>query len=407
MKKIFLSIFISIVSILSIFVMPKIVMAQNVTTTGEGQIDKIDYVLFHLETCPHCRDEIKFLDKKLMPQYGEYINLQMYEVSTPENQKIFEQYGMFYNVQVGAVPLAFIDDEQVFGYQGDKTTGKQITDIVERKLKEKGILQNISNGESSTSTTSTTENIRLPLLGTLDARSISLPFLTVVLGLLDGFNPCAMWVLIFLITLLLGMKDKKRMWLLGSIFVVTSGAVYFIFMAAWLQFLLFIGMITIVRMIIGLVAVGVGGFQLKNWWKNRKADGVVCEVSNKKSTKNTFEKIKNIVHKESLWLSVAGIILLGFSVNLVELACSAGFPAIFTQVLALNDIAMWQRYLYMFGYIVFYMLDDIVVFVIAMLTLQSKTIGGKYAKYANLVGGLIIFILGFLLIFKPTWLMFG
>ena len=110
------------------------------------------------------------------------------------------------------------------------------------------------------------------------------------------------------------------------------------------------------------------------------------------------------MYRKSLWWSILGIILLGFSVNLVELACSAGFPAIYTQVLAISGIPMWQRYLYMAGYILFYMLDDLVIFIIAMATLKSKVVGGKYAKYANLVGGLLIFVLGLLLIFKPLGL---
>ena len=137
-----------------------------------------------------------------------------------------------------------------------------------------------------------------------------------------------------------------------------------------------------------------------------RADGVVCEVSGNKKTQTTFEKIKNIVYRQSLWWAIIGIVILGFSVNLLELACSAGFPAVYTQLLAMSGIPMWQRYLYMFVYIVFYMLDDMIVFILAMLTLKSKIIGGQYAKYANLVGGMLIFVLGILLIFKPGWIMF-
>ena len=97
-----------------------------------------------------------------------------------------------------------------------------------------------------------------------------------------------MWVLLFLITLLLGMEDKKRMWLLGSIFIFSSALVYFIFMAAWLQFLMFMGMVVVIRIIIGLVEVGVGGKSLKDFWKSRKTVGVVCEVSSKKKYSKNF-----------------------------------------------------------------------------------------------------------------------
>lgn len=407
MKKIILVISTIFIAAFSFF--PSIIQAQG-ADVEEGKA--VEYLLFHLETCPHCKDEIKFINKKLLPKYGDYIDLQMYEVSDPKNQDIFKQYQQYYNVSGGGVPLAIVAGEVVYGYGTDKTTGAQIMNIVERELVAQGILDK-TTGEpldlQNPACDTSQENpcITIPGIGVIDPQSFSLPLLTVIIGLLDGFNPCAMWVLLFLISLLLGMEDKRRMWLLGSIFIVSSGIVYFIFMAAWLQFILFIGMIGIIRLIIGGAAVVIGGKNLNDFWKNRKADGVVCEVSNKEGTKKTFEKIKDIVHRKSLWWSILGIIILGFSVNLVELACSAGFPAIFTQVLALNDLPMWHRYLYMVGYIIFYMLDDMIVFILAMLTLKSKVIGGKYAKYANLVGGLLIFILGILLILKPEWLMFG
>ncbi|MBT3538748.1 hypothetical protein HOF40_03215 [Candidatus Parcubacteria bacterium] len=402
MKKILFGFFVLTLALFAFF--PTSSYAEDELNLASG--DKFEYALFHLETCPHCRDEIEFIEKEIMPKYGQYIDLKMYEVSEAENQKTFKQYQYYYKFQGGGVPVAVIDGKVVQGYGSDKTTGKEIMTIIEDRLRYGGVLDSdvVENGDQCEDGE---ECIRVPVLGRIDATSFSLPILTIVLGLLDGFNPCAMWALLFLISLLLGMEDKRRMWLLGSIFILVSGIVYFIFMAAWLQFIMFIGMVSIIRLIIGGTAIGVGSINIRDWWRSRKSDGVVCKVSSKEGTKKTFEKIKDIVHKKSLWWSIAGIILLGFSVNLVELACSAGFPAIFTQVLALNDIPMWQRYIYMFGYILFYILDDMIVFAIAMVTLKSKTIGGKYAKYANLTGGVIIFILGILLIFKPEWLMFG
>lgn len=406
-----------LIALVAMFSFVGIAYSAEIPSDTEVISEKIEYTLFHLETCPHCRDEIAFINKKVLPTYGDHLDFNMYEVSeSKENQELFAQYQYFHKIKSAGVPLAIIGDEVVHGYGNDKTTGAQIMEIIERQLTERGIIDggmtlipDFGNDEVEVPVCEdgSKDCVTIPVFGKIDATTFSLPLLTIILGLLDGFNPCAMWVLLFLISLLLGMKDRKRMWLLGSIFIVASGAVYFVFMAAWLQLLLFIGMITVIRLSIGIVAVGVGGFQLKDWWKNRKSDGVVCKVSGKEGTKKTFEKIKDIVYKKNLWWSIIGIIILGFSVNLVELACSAGFPAIYTQVLALNNIPQWQRYLYMFGYIIFYMLDDMIVFGIAMFTLKSKTVGGKYAKYVNLIGGALIFILGLLLILKPEWLMFG
>ncbi|MBI5221927.1 MAG: hypothetical protein HY980_00285 [Candidatus Magasanikbacteria bacterium] len=372
--------------------------------TVRAESEKVEFVLFHLETCPHCKAEIKFVNDELKPKYGDAVDFLFYEVSQPENQQLMAQYIYYYKVEVagGSVPLTFVDDEFVVGYDNDETTGAHLATMIEKKINEKN-----SGSATSTITEGQEGTISVPLLGKIDPKSFSLPVLTVIIGLLDGFNPCAMWVLLFLISLLLGIEDKRRMWLLGSIFIAASGAVYFFFMAAWLQFLMFVGMILLVRILIGIVAIGVGSKNLWDYWQNRKAEGVVCKVSKDDGTKKTFDKIKNIIYRQSLLWSILGIVILGFSVNLVEMACSAGFPAIYTQVLALNGLPMWQKYLYMAGYIFFYMLDDMIVFLVAMMTLKSKVFGSKYAKYSNLIGGLLIFILGLLLVFKPGWLMFS
>jgi hypothetical protein len=178
-------------------------------------------------------------------------------------------------------------------------------------------------------------------------------------------------------------------------------------MAAWLQLILFLGMIFAIRIIIGLTGITFGVINLRDYWKNRKNDALVCKVSDTKSSKKVFDRLREVVHHQNLFWSVVGIIILGFSVNLIEMACSAGFPAIYTQLLAQSELSAWQKYLYMFGYIVFYMLDDMIVFGLAMITLQSRIIGTRFAKYSNLIGGVLILILGLLLIFKPAWIMFG
>lgn len=396
MKKIIL---LALTFFIALTFLPGTVSAQE---SGGAELKKIEFVLFYSKTCPHCKDEIEFIDKKLKPKYEEYVDFILYEIGEPQNQVLLEQYGYYYKVDIRGVPLTFIGGEVVYGFADEKSTGEKIISIIENKMGEASLIENGSKGIQGE-----TEIVSVPLLGDVDLKSASLPVLTILIGLLDGFNPCAMWVLLFLITLLLGMEDKKRMWLLGSIFIVSSGIVYFLFMAAWLHFLMFIGMIFFVRIIIGLVAVGVGGYNLRDYWKHRQAEGVVCKVSGKEGTKKTFDKIKDIVYRQSLIWSIVGIILLGFSVNLVELACSAGFPAIFTQILSMSDLAVWKKYLYMAGYIFFYMLDDMIVFAIAMITLKSKVVGSKYAKYSNLIGGLMILILGILLIFRPEWLMFS
>ena len=248
------------------------------------------------------------------------------------------------------------------------------------------------------------EKMELPLIGEIETKDFSLPLLTVVLGLVDGFNPCAMWTLVFLIGLLLGLKDKKRMWIFGIVFIIFSAFVYFLFMVAWLNFILFIGMVNWVRVLVGLVALFGGGYSLREYYVNR--DGK-CKVTDKEKRKRVFHKLEEITRRKSFWLALLGIILLAFAVNLVEAICSAGIPAIYTQILSLNNLGKLEYYLYILLYIFFFMLDDLVVFFIAMITLRITGGTTKYSKWSNLIGGALMLIIGLLLIFKPEWLMFG
>jgi glutaredoxin len=257
---------------------------------------------------------------------------------------------------------------------------------------------------TKTATSAAEQTINIPLIGQRSVTSLSLPALTFILGFLDGFNPCAMWTLLFLISLLLGLEDRKRMWILGVAFIVASSFVYFLFMSAWLNLFLFIGFVKWVRLLIGAVALGTGGYYLYDYCVNKTG---ACKVDMGGRKQKVFEKLKEFAHKQSLLVAVAGMILLAFAVNLVELVCSAGLPAIYTQVLSMSDLSTWQYYAYLLFYITIFMLDDLFVFFAAMITLHQVGINTKYARYSHLIGGILMFLIGLALWFKPELLTFG
>ena len=246
--------------------------------------------------------------------------------------------------------------------------------------------------------------ITVPLAGEIDVRSFSLPLLTVVMGFLDGFNPCAMWALIFLIGLLLGMRNRARMWLLGSVFIVASAFVYFLFMAAWLNIILFFGLVLWVRIGIGLIALAGGVYSVTDAVLNPE---ISCKMTDDERRRQFRVRLRNVIGQHSLLLSMIGIALLAFMFNLVEIVCSAGFPAIYTQVLSLNALPTWKYYAYILLYIFVFMLDDLIVFFAAMLTLEVTGATTTYVRYARLLGGLLMLLIGALLIFRPQVLMFG
>ena len=367
--------------------------------------------LFHQESCPHCKKEIQYLEELK----NEYSNLDVVTYEVSQNvmnynfmNRVIDKTGIVTN---GQVPFTIIGTDYYIGFEDH--VKKSIKDSIYKFLNDKNsidVIAKVKNGED-------VSNIKynvdpkstkvIPILGEIDAKKVSLPLVAIVIGVVDGFNPCAMWVLLFLIGMLFHMKDKKKMWILGITFLLTSAVMYLLIMAAWLKVALSFMTVVWLRIFIAIVALVAGLVNLNSYIKEKKRKDDGCEIVDEKKRKKMFTKIKKITSEKKFILAIFGIIALAISVNLVELACSAGLPLIFTQILALNDLSTFEYVIYMLIYILFFLIDDIVVFVIAMLTLNIKGISSKYGKYSHLIGGIIMILIGILMIFKPEWLMFN
>ena len=374
----------------------------------------ITLYLCHGYGCPHCAEEIKFLDgieKK-------YINLKIvkYEVwYNEENAALLQDVYKAFDITRNGVPTTVIGNTIMQGY-GETNASKieraikyysenDYIDQVERIKNNEFVKDDLKNDfEEEEKKTDDEMTIKVPSLGKVNLKKVSLTSAAVIIGLVDGFNPCAMWILLFLISVLIGMKNKKRMWALGLTFLVTSALVYMLIMLSWINIAVKITTVIWVRNIIAVIAL-VGAFvNIRSYVKSRKNGG--CEVVNDKKRKNIFNKIRKFTSEKSFILALLGVIGLAVSVNLVELACSAGLPLVFTELLALNNVSDSMKLFYTFIYIVFFLLDDLVVFFIAMFTMKITGISTKYNKYSHLIGGIIMLLIGVLLIFKPEWLMF-
>ncbi len=384
---------------------------------GAQPSGQVDVYVFWALSCPHCEREIGFL-KRL--EAGEpRLRVHALEVSRDAaNRRAFAAVVKQLRIDEPAVPLTVVGDAPMVGYASDATSGAELRRLIERCLASGcpdavgPVLREFTGGdakgvavrESGAARRAVPREVPVPFLGTVSTANLSLPVLTVVLGALDGFNPCAMWVLVFLIGLLVGMQDRLRMWTLGTAFIAGSALVYFLFMAAWLNFLLFIGAVVWVRTAVALVALGGGFYYLREYFRNA---GAVCEVTAPQARQRVFESLRRLASESRFWLAFAGILALAFAVNLVELLCSAGIPAVYTQVLALSKIPPWQYYAYLALYILVFMLDDLFVFLVAMKTLQIAGATTRYARFSHLAGGIVLLAIGALLLLRPEWLMFG
>ena len=371
----------------------------------------VDVYLFYGEGCPHCSKAESFLED-FDQQQDCRVTLHTYEIwNDRDNAKLYNKVLDHYDIKTGGVPFTVIGNETVVGYSSDQVSGALFDQYIQQCYAigcESDVAQIIKDIQPvpppPDDNKEIPEQIDLPFIGAVNTASFSLPVLTVLIAAVDGFNPCAMWVLMFLISLLLGMQNRRRMWIIGITFIVTSAVVYFLFLAAWLNLFIFLGFIKWVRAIIGIVAIAAGLYHLKEYWQNKAG---VCKVEKGGFKQKIKEALEEVTRSPRFLLALAGVVVIAFAVNLVELVCSAGLPAIYTHVLSLSSVPVWQYYMYLLLYILIFMLDDLIIFFVAMIALKSVMFTGKYSRFSSLVGGIIILILGILLIFRPEWLMFG
>ena len=378
----------------------------------------VNIYLFHSYTCKHCKEEIKLLDE-LEKEYDN-IKIYKYEVNENGNGELLKNISEIMGSKVTGTPYTIIGNKVFSGYDYENSKGrfKGAIEYYSKYGYEDKVGEYISSIPLPSYEVKDTDpdvdeyisnyisyKVKLPLIGEVKLKNLTLPLITVVIGLADGFNPCAMWVLLFLISMLIGMKDKKRMWILGSTFLLTSALIYLIFMMSWLNLANLLISVVWVRVIIAIVSLVGGIINLRGYIKHRKVSG--CDVVDDKKRNKIITRIKKFTTEKNFWLAILGVIVLAISVNVVELACSAGLPVMFIEILSLNNLTAIEEIIYIVLYMLFFLLDDFVVFVIAMTTLSLTGVSSKYGNLSKLIGGILMLFIGLLLMFKPEWIMFN
>ncbi|MBI3336857.1 hypothetical protein HYZ98_04840 [Candidatus Peregrinibacteria bacterium] len=370
-----------------------------------------DIVVFVRDGCPHCA------------AFEEYANrnkweVEYHEVTQIDSQKLFSDLQTHAPLLNQGVPTIVINGTVTQGYEDDQTGDFLKNKLVACQSRPDGCLpfkdflessaqvDVESAGATCTEDCETDESkyiFDLWIFGEVNLLDLSLPALSVLLGFLDGFNPCAMWMLVTLLTLLIATRDMKKVIIVAGTFLLVSGIMYYLFIAAWLNVFLLIGYNIWVQKVIGIIAIGAGGFYL---YEALGKDPNVCHVTNYKRRQKIIERMKKISQAAAWPAMLLGVSILAISVNMIELVCTAGLPAIFTQILAFNEVPDLMRYWYIFLYILLYMIDDTIIFIIALVTLQASGMTTKYRRFTLVFGGVLMYALGLLLIFAPEALTF-
>jgi cytochrome c biogenesis protein CcdA/glutaredoxin len=327
--------------------------------------------------------------------------------SEPDARRALEEHLRRANVGAFGVPAFVIRGQVLVGFEDGVTTGARIRHIVNATSSTTALPSASAPAEAcglepeTPCDESGTAEIETKLLGRLSISRLGLPLFTLLLGLLDGFNPCAMWVLLFLLAMLAGQRDRKRMAVTAATFVIVSGVVYYAFMAAWLGVFLVVGVSQAGQVFLGLIALGIGALNIKDFFAFQRGPSLSIPEGAKPGI---YARVRAILRAKTLVASVLGVAVLAVLVNAVELLCTAGFPAVYTSVLARMDLGPWTRAAYLGLYNLAYVADDALMVTIAVVTLSRRRLTERAGRWLKLASGIVMLALGLVLLFMPEWL---
>lgn len=301
-----------------------VLLVLSGTTLQAASTTTPDIDVFVRAGCPHCEAAKIFLDELRREQHSLHIALHDIAEDPAARQRLITLVQERGITTVG-VPTFLIGTELIVGFQSSETTGAEIRAKLDRKAPGVALPPMV-------------ESIETRWLGRLRVHDLGLPLFTVLIGLLDGFNPCAMWVLLFLLSLLVNLQDRRKMALIAGTFVAVSGLFYFAFMAAWLNMFLLIGLSRAVQIGLGGIALFMGAVNVKDCFALHRGISLSIPESAKPGL---YARIRRILQAEHLTGAVAGVILLACLVNTIEVLCTAGLPALYTQLLTMQQLPTW------------------------------------------------------------------
>jgi thiol-disulfide isomerase/thioredoxin len=378
-------------------------------TAGDGTpIVRLYY--FYSPTCPHCQAAAPFVDE--LQARWPWLEVQKFAVKdNRKNARFYYETALSLGTQALSVPGFIFCRQVLIGYDSAETTGAEIANALEqchaRRLAVPAAASpapgdgtatpaGASAGGEQTGTT-----VHLPFVGAVDAKAFSLPVLTVVLAGMDAFNPCAFFVLLFLLSLLVHAKSRTRMAVVGGTFVLFSGLVYFVFMAAWLNVFLVAGELRIITLVAGLLALAVAALNIKDFFWFKEGPSLSIPESAKPGL---FRRMRGVVASGSLGPMLASTVLLAIVANSYELLCTAGFPMVYTRVLTLAKQETWQYYAWLAVYNVIYVIPLLVIVIVFVRTMGARKLTESEGRVLKLVSGFMMLGFGLLLLLAPQLL---
>ena len=337
--------------------------------------------VFVRQGCPHCADAKKYLPTLIRQNPGLRIVYRSLDTD-PRASADLERHSRRVGEWPPGVPTFVINGRVLVGFVSPEVSGPKLQRLVQGATAPPGKYEEAGFGD-------------------LSVAKLGLPLFTIALGLIDGFNPCAMWVLLFLLSILVRLQDRYRMAMIAGTFVIVSGLIYYAFMAAWLNLFLLVGFSKWLRWLLAGIAITIGVINLRDFLDGDRGYTLAIPDSAKPGI---YARVRNVLRTDTIISSMVGVALLAVLVNFIELLCTAGLPAIYTAVLAQQELSTPGYYGYLGLYILAYIADDALMVTLAVLALGSRKLSERSGRWLKGISGLVMLLLGLAMLLFPQLL---
>ena len=369
----------------------------------------VNIYFFRGEGCSHCAAEEPFLQHLVNDVYHEKISIHEYEIWYDENNAAMaEHFAEGYGQVPGGVPMTFIGTHFITGYSEDRS--QEFIDAIEEEIAngpvdpraiadgELTIEQVIENREKKNEELNTT--ITVPLFGKVDLKNKSLLVTTIIIGLVDGVNPCSLWVLTMLLAMVIHTDSRKKTLIIGFVYLFVTAAIYALFILGVFSLLSYVRFLKWIQIVVACITLVLGLINLKDYFFFKQ--GVSLTIDDEKKP-GLYKKMRNVLkNTDNVWAMIGATIVLSAGVSLVEFSCTAAFPVIWSNILSAHGIGKLEFALHLLLYMLLYQIDELIIFLVVVVTMKSKRMEEKHGQVLKLFSGCLMVALSIVMIAKPA-----
>ncbi len=372
--------------------------------------DEVTLYFFWGEGCPHCAAAKPML-AQLQARYPQ-LEVRSFEVwGNEENQRLFADMAAKFKIERTGVPTFFLGREYVVGY-AESTTPRRLEAAIRKCLAtgcpdaRTGMFapaaEPAPSGASSPPDAPSPggEVVNLPFLGEVDLGGQSLVLSTLLIAVVDGVNPCSLWVLSVLLALTLRTGSRRTIAVIGLVFIFVTAAVYALFIAGLFSVFSVVSFAPWVRVVVAVIAASFAVINIKDFFWFKKGVSLTIPEASKPGIYQRMRRVLAVA--DSTPALVAATAALAAGVSFVELACTAGFPVLWTNIVAARDVTPMVFVLLLGLYMLVYQLDELVIFGGAVLTMRATKLQENQGRLLKLVGGMLMLSLALVMLFNPS-----